>query len=92
MIWFKCGTHGPLSREAWVALRAINRAAVAAKRDVYVTSMRDGTHSAGSIHPQGDAFDIRPIAIDWGAIRKQVGADYDIVSESDHMHIEYDPK
>ena len=72
---------------------------------VVVTSLGDGTHSEGSLH-YGVRGDVRCRALDFrirhleGAVRAQVrldlrgllGSVYDVVLESDHGHIEFDPK
>lgn len=63
---------------------------------VTVTYVRSGQHMDGSLHPVGDALDIRtrdwaerrPIVYD---IRALLPSIYDIVLEPDHLHIEYDP-
>ncbi len=69
---------------------------------VWVTSANDATHKQGSRHYTNEAFDIRVrnIAGDvakegaaWAArIKKKLGANYDIIFEGDHIHLEYDPK
>lgn len=66
---------------------------------VTVTSGYDGTHSAQSKHYQGLAEDYRTRDIPrqelYGMVadvRAILGRDYDVVIESDHLHIEYDPK
>ena len=68
--------------------------------ELVITSCLDGVHSAGSFHPFGLAVDLRTRTFDSTAaiklamerIRRELGKDYDIVFEGDHMHIEYDPK
>lgn len=65
-----------------------------------VTSLRDGKHSAGSLHYSGNAVDLRRWDLDARKITSQVvsqlksqlGSDYDVILESDHIHVEYDPK
>jgi len=64
-----------------------------------LTSVTDGTHSAGSKHYSGHAFDIRTRDIpqdQWqivaGDIRERIGSEYDVVVEKDHIHVEFDPK
>ncbi len=70
-----------------------------------ITSLREGTHSVGSLHfggPLGDtrcrACDIRSrnitkhektVAIT--QLRLYLGQAYDIVDEYSHIHVEYDP-
>ena len=63
-----------------------------------VTSGIEGTHGSDSLHASGLAEDyrIRDIrSVDLSsmvaAVRSQLGSDYDVVIESDHVHVEYDP-
>lgn len=67
--------------------------------EMVVTSVMDGTHGRGSLHYVGAAFDIRtrnlaaaqvPELV--GLLRKALGEDYDVVQESTHVHVEYQPK
>ena len=66
-----------------------------------ITSGVDGKHSRASKHYSGQAIDIRTAAA--GITRKRageiavmlrqdLGAEYDVVAETTHIHIEYDPK
>lgn len=64
-----------------------------------VTSGLDGSHSAQSKHYLGLAEDYRTrdvprivVAQMAAEIRADLGSDYDVVVESDHLHVEYDPK
>lgn len=74
---------------------------VLAERDYpcILTSGLEGKHSRGSLHYIGHAFDIRHFHIpeDKRAsivreIQGRVGADFDVVLESNHIHVEYQPK
>ena len=67
--------------------------------DVTVTSAVDGTHGIGSLHYVGYAADVRI----WGIIddylpqfteglSEALGEEFDVVLESDHIHIEFQPK
>ena len=66
--------------------------------EAVITSGRDGKHMTGSKHYEGKAFDLRT----WHVIeelgkrlRAYLGKYYDVVVESDHIHIELerdDPK
>jgi len=68
--------------------------------DLVVTSVIEGSHSRGSLHYTGQAVDLR--LHDWltvqqheevaDEIRKCLTDDYDVVLESNHIHIEYQPK
>ena len=67
--------------------------------DLVVTSVIDGKHSVGSLHYTGAAVDLRTrdltdeqkeeIKIQLAHV---LGADYDVVLESNHFHIEFQPK
>lgn len=62
-----------------------------------ITSGSDGTHGPNSLHYCGKALDFRtnnlrgpqvhPIYL---ALKKALGAQFDVVLESDHIHVEYD--
>lgn len=61
-----------------------------------ITSCTDGDHKAGSHHHTGCAVDLRlPTAKPDSVVAQlanRLGADYDVILESDHIHLEYDPK
>ena len=68
-------------------------------QSVTVTSVVEGRHSHGSKHYCGNAIDLRTKdisaqdAISWAnAVSSALGAQFDVVLESDHLHIEFDPK
>lgn len=63
-----------------------------------VTSGTDSTHKADSLHYAGLAEDYRTrdvapsdLVIMVNEVRAQLGSDYDVIVESDHLHVEYDP-
>lgn len=65
-------------------------------QECVITSGTDGTHSKGSRHYVGLAIDVRT----WTLSNKQqcvkdlqdaLSGEFDVVLESDHIHIEYDP-
>ncbi len=68
--------------------------------DCVVTSLADGEHSPGSLHWLGRAVDFRTRTLDQpdedqrvaGELRIALPTDYDIVVESDHLHLEWDPR
>ena len=79
--------------------RALNKIAAVVwaieREELVITSTYEGNHSPSSLHYCDEAVDIRL----WGKARKcrdeikrQLGHDYDVIVESDHIHIEYDPK
>ena len=68
-------------------------------QELVITSALDGTHSAGSLHYYGFAVDLRsryftPQQKEQArkALSKALGKDYDVISHSTHIHVEYDPK
>lgn len=64
-----------------------------------VTSLKDGKHSAKSLHYAGAAADLRTRTLAQGAAA-QIAEDlagrlnhhYDVILESDHIHIEWQPR
>lgn len=68
--------------------------------DLVITSGSDGKHKPTSLHYKGLALDFRtrdlrpPSAVINVAhrLRAALGADFDVVVEGDHIHLEYDPK
>jgi len=72
-------------------------------RAVWITSGADGKHMATSLHYKNRAFDVRIWNIAGGngkeeaaawviRLKSTLGNNYDVVLESDHIHIEFDPK
>lgn len=66
---------------------------------VTITSCTDGKHSSGSLHYVGQAFDFRThdMSVEMtnqvvGYLIGLLGADYDVIRESDHVHVEFQPK
>jgi hypothetical protein len=67
--------------------------------EAVVTSLMDGNHMETSKHYTGEAVDLRTrhlkpgdtekVAVKMSAI---LGADYDVVIEKTHVHVEYDPR
>ena len=64
-----------------------------------VTSGTDGQHGKYSKHYVGQALDfrtrdikleLRPTLVKM--VKEALGQDFDVVLESDHLHVEYDPK
>jgi len=67
--------------------------------DLVVTSLTDGVHMQGSLHGKGLAVDLRIWNLAGEDVQKVVedlvvtlDLGYDVVLESDHIHIEYDIK
>lgn len=64
--------------------------------EAVITSACEGNHSPGSLHYSGDAIDFRKAKKAFSEIvaslKKSLGSNYDVVSEGDHLHVEWDPK
>ena len=67
--------------------------------DIVVTSAVDGAHGFGSLHYVGYAVDVRiwEIVNDFlpqftEGLSEALGEEFDVVLESDHLHIEFQPK
>lgn len=87
------------------ALRPINKVwKEVVGEHAIITSTYGSVHSDGSLHYRGDAVDFAlKYANDRSyhhevstelvrRLRKELGDEFDIVFEADHLHIEYDPK
>jgi hypothetical protein len=85
-----------LNREIRRALPVISRVIKDCGEELVITSTFEGNHSPGSLHYCNDAVDIRSpgkrIQKVQNDIKERLGKDYDVVLESDHIHVEYDPK
>ncbi len=64
-----------------------------------ITSASDGTHGPNSLHYKGKALDLRTNNIPRHALpalhadlKTALGAQFDVVLEDDHIHLEHDPK
>ena len=92
-----------LSNEILLAIMVANEVYAEMRVDLVITSLADGEHSEKSKHHRGDAVDIRTRNLPGGSrgdtakrvsdeIRARLGVHYDVVLESTHIHIEYDPR
>ncbi len=67
------------------------------KQELVVTSVTDSKHGRGSKHYIGNAVDLRtrnlsnPTAVEIH-LASALGPEFDVVLESNHLHIEWDPK
>lgn len=65
------------------------------QQEIVITSTYEGTHSPSSLHYANLAIDIR-LAKNYVKVaeelRAALGKGYVIIVESNHIHIEYDPK
>ena len=96
-------THGKHFYEeiALIVQVARNTAPPTEDDTVWITSGNDGKHMRGSKHYFNEAFDLRTrnlvgghaAARTWVAkMQYELGSDYDIVLEKNHIHAEFDPK
>ena len=64
--------------------------------DVFITSITEGKHLAWSRHYFCDAIDVFPPLTDRKVkvrkVRDILGTDYEVIDESNHIHVGYDPK
>ena len=86
-----------LSNEILLAIMIAQSVYSETESSLTITSLTDGRHGIGSLHHAGDAVDLRlpmPVTRDQivSQLRNALGANYDVVLESDHIHVEYDPK
>lgn len=92
-MWYKQGVTGDLQQIARKALGNVAKMYGHYGYDLYVTALRDGNHSFGSLHYDGLAFDIRKAEkITLELMRGACGPGFDIVDEGTHYHVEFDPK
>ena len=69
------------------------------KKEFTISSGTEGPHGRASLHFVGNALDIRthnwmtgeatPIVAD---LKASLGIDFDVVLESNHLHVEFQPK
>ena len=68
-------------------------------KEVVITSLMDGKHMKNSKHYIGEAVDLRTYFFSKNTVlavaadlQKELGSNYDVLVEEDHIHIEYDPE
>jgi len=91
--WYKEGVRGRLSIPAQKGKGRLEKLFKSKGCDLYITSLEEGNHSPGSLHPIGEAFDFRYASlVSIKEIKAVLGPDWDVVAELDHIHAERDPK
>ena len=66
--------------------------------ELVITSANDGKHGDKTLHHKGLALDLRTWTLNGRHLqvaeemRRALGDEYDVVVESDHIHLEHDPK
>ncbi len=85
--------------ELIIAVIAAERVYEEAGLDFTITGCVEGKHSIGSLHYAGAAIDIRTRNVPAAEapklvarIKECLGGDFDVVLESDHVHLEYQVK
>lgn len=87
--------------ELWLAIKAAEDSFDFLGQQLVVTSIVDGVHSSTSLHYVGHAFDCRTkhlsperrlVILDDLKQRLAPLGDFDVVLETDHLHVEYQPK
>ena len=91
-VWYKQGVWGQLHP---IAQKGLGRLAALHDEngvDLCITSIQEGTHSPGSLHYCGMAFDFLKQFIKIADIKEALGKEWDVIDEKTHYHAEYDPK
>lgn len=97
---FKPGVQSyiAVSEKIWTIVPILETICKEFEVELVVTSLCDGYHSRRSKHYKGNAMDIRTrdlFELDKDKFRQKIqnalSDDYDVVLESTHLHIEYDP-
>ena len=94
-IWYKEGVFGELDPEALEGFRRLKRFwYVNQFGDLFITSIREGTHLPHSFHSSGRAFDIQPPSKDVKLehlrrkLLPEMGEGWELYEELDHLHFE----
>jgi len=85
--------------ELLVAIQVADVVYTQAGHELLITSLLDGQHSRNSLHYTGCAVDIGVRGLDAAeindivlALKKRLTRDFDVIVESTHIHIEYQPR
>lgn len=85
--------------EVMVAMMVANDIFKEQSSELIITSVTDGKHMSGSLHYVGQAFDCRirhlgslELRAIVAALKRDLTAEFDVVLESTHIHIEFQPK
>jgi hypothetical protein len=101
MLQFKRGViQSEVSSQVWFAIGVTYEIYQHHTQACTVTSLRDGKHSAASLHYGGHAVDLRTRDLTaelLNSIYSEIRArlfplGFDVIKETDHIHCEYDPK
>lgn len=94
-VWYKQGVRGDLQRQVRRAVGTLHSLHQQKGEDLFITALRDGNHSAGSLHYDGLAFDCR-----FGSVTRvealkallALSPFFEVIDEPDHRHVEWDCK
>ena len=85
--------------ELVIALQVASAVYVHFNETCVITSLLDGKHSRNSLHYCGQAADLRIKDINMAKVRliheelrQRLTDDFDVILESTHIHIEYQPR
>ena len=98
MAILKIKSGAVVSKQVVIAAAAVNaRTVLGLAGDCLITSGNDSQHMAGSKHFTDEALDFRTHGLtsaevaEWAkAVKRRLGTGYDVVVESDHLHVELD--
>ena len=97
-IYVKFGVGGldlsSLHEKIWYAIKVISQ--IWGDEDVIIASTWEGTHLPWSKHYRKEAIDVGAPEFDVLSkiteLKTELSPDFDVVFESDHVHVEWDPK
>lgn len=101
MIRFKRGVDSSnIDKMIWLAIGVAERIYSNVGVIVTITALRDGVHGKGSLHYDGKALDLRTrmlTSVQTADVLKRLRnalepMGFDAIFESDHIHIEWQPK
>lgn len=86
---------GGIRPELLFGMMVVNNVFEQLGEQLVITSVCEGVHGSWSYHPAGLAFDLRlPVDEDkdmvGAVLRDALGSEFDVVVESDHIHVEYE--
>lgn len=97
-MYFKdCVRVSGIQQETVLGIMICHQVFTEEKQKFTVTSVVDGTHKPGSFHYSGLAFDLRTYDLRGIGVlsmaqklRDRLPSEYQIIVESDHIHVEFD--
>jgi hypothetical protein len=99
MLQFKEGVQLTITKALNEILTGVELAFESIHKPCVVTSGSDGQHQKQSKHYTNEALDFRTRHLKLDelhtvvqAAKNTLGQHFDVVVESDHLHVEYDPK